>query len=378
MIILHVITGLNDGGAEGVLYRLCKHDKKNRHVVVSLSGPGKYGPKLRDAGSAVYALCMRRGRPSLAAFFKLISIIRDQQPDIVQTWMYHADLLGGLAARLLGIRSVVWNIRQSEFSSKKANKLTVFMSKILAISSYWMPARIVVCSQQAMATHKKLGYNEAKMRFIPNGYNLSDFKVDIVADQSLRATLVPVPNVTLLGMIARYDPMKDHSNLLNALAELRSRGVLFQCVLAGFGIDQNNRMLSDQIKDLDLTGSIHLLGQRTDVPEIMGALDFHVLSSSSEAFPNVIAEAMAAGTPCVVTDVGDAAWIVGDTGWVAPPGDSRKLADSIEQAINDLKLPGWVRRSIAARERIAEHFSIDSMVNLYNEIWQEAMRSKNV
>jgi glycosyltransferase involved in cell wall biosynthesis len=179
-------------------------------------------------------------------------------------------------------------------------------------------------------------------------------------------------------MVSRYDPQKDHANLLKALSILRQKNIEFRCALVGKHIDDSNKELTFLIKKLELDSNILLLGSRSDIPTVMNGLDLHVLASSSEGFPNVVAEAMACGTPCVVTDVGDASFIVGDTGWVVPPRDSQRLADTIELAIKESNRSGWVTRSIAARQRIEKNFSIDNMIRNYNAIWQEAKRSQCV
>ena len=119
MDCLHIITGLNDGGAEAVLYRLCHHDQANQHHVVSLSGSGKYGPMLEALGVLVTTLNMSPGRPSPLAFIRLVRLMRREKPDVVQTWMYHGDLFGGLAARAAGIPSVVWGIRHTTLEGRE-------------------------------------------------------------------------------------------------------------------------------------------------------------------------------------------------------------------------------------------------------------------
>ena len=176
----------------------------------------------------------------------------------------------------------------------------------------------------------------------------------------------------LLGSVARWDPQKDHANLLRALALLSQNGLDFRCVLAGPGIEPSNNALLQLISESNLADKVFLLGPRDDVPDIMNALDLHVLSSSyGEAFPNVVAEAMACGTPCVVTDVGDAAAIAGDTGWVAPPGNSRALAQSIDQALLAVLSPLQGKISSESRQRIAGRFGIEQMVASYRNIWSK-------
>jgi glycosyltransferase involved in cell wall biosynthesis len=180
--------------------------------------------------------------------------------------------------------------------------------------------------------------------------------------------------MALIGTVGRYDPQKDHANLLQALVLLRSRNIPLRCVLVGTNLDGENQELLAQIQRLGLEKTVMLLGRRTDIPAVMSALDVHVLPSAyGEAFPNVVAEAMACETPCVVTDVGDAAYIVGDMGWVVPPRNALTLANAIEQALIALKNPAdWQQRKTAARQRIEQNFSIERMVAQYHAVWAEA------
>jgi glycosyltransferase involved in cell wall biosynthesis len=223
--------------------------------------------------------------------------------------------------------------------------------------------------------HVRLGYAAEKFVIIPNGYDVGRFQPDAAARARLRAEWGVPDAVPLLGMVARFDPQKDHANLLAACARLQASGADFAAVLVGTGCDAGNAALVQQLAAAGLTQRVRLLGRRDDVPAVMAALDLHVLSSAyGEAFPNVLAEAMACGTPCVTTDVGDAALIVGDTGWVVPPRDPKALADAIGTALLEHaeRPTDWSMRGRAARERVAGHFGIESMVAAYRTVWQTA------
>lgn len=370
LYIVHVITCLGDGGAESVLFRLCSHDTDNRHVVVSLRGSGKYGPLLARSGISVHCLEMPKGRLTFRGIFRLWKLLRSEHPDVVQTWMYHADLVGGVVARLVGIRRVFWGIRHSDLSPEKTRRSTMLVAKICARLSRWVPFGIICCAQKALEAHKALGYASHKMRVIPNGFDLNTFQPDTQARTRLRSEFGVANELPLLGMVGRFDPLKDHENLFRALALLKQGGNDFRCVLAGAGVDRGNALLIEVLKDLGLQDEVLLLGPRTDIPAFMNALDVHVLSSCSEAFPNVLAEAMACGTPCVTTDVGDAAVIVGDAGWIVPPSNSRALADALGEALNSLShAENWACLQKKARQRIAENFQIATMVERFNNVW---------
>ena len=331
MNILHIITGLSDGGAEAVLYRLCTHDTQNRHVVVSLMDLGKYGPLLQAAGVAVHGLGMPRGRVTPGGLLCLWRLLRAQRPDVVQTWMYHADLIGGVVARLAGVPAVCWGLRNTALEPGASTRSTIWVARLCAWLSRPVPRAIVSCSREAVRVHRALGYAAEKFVVISNGYDLTRFTPDVDARQRLRTAWGIDDGMPLIGMVARLDPQKDHATLIAALARLAQAGTAFRCVLVGGGVDAGNAALREAIGTAGLHAFVRLLGRRDDIPAVMNALDLHVLSSRGEAFPNVLAEAMACGTPGVTTDVGDAALIVGDTGWVVPPRDTDALARALEK-----------------------------------------------
>ncbi len=375
MKILHIITGLGQGGAEAVLYRLVGASSEAEHVVVSLRDEGVYGPLIRRLGVDVHTLDFPRGSLSLRGLHRLWRLILANKPDVIQTWLYHADLAGGLA-RLAGVRSVCWGIRSSHLSTDTMSRSTRLTMRVCGWTSGWLPAAIVSCSQQAASLHQRLGYRPAKFTVIPNGYDLSLFSPQPQAREKMRGEWGIPAEIPLLGMVARWHPQKDHANLLSALTALAKAGKDFRCIFAGPGIEQSNGELGALISGSGLEDKVRLLGPRYDIPNVMNALDLHVLSSAyGEAFPNVVAEAMACGIPCVVTDVGDAALIVGNTGWVVPSKNANSLAHGIERALQVIKTPQREALSQACRQRIVEGFGIERMAAAYNEVWSRCLEN---
>lgn len=366
---LHIITGLSDGGAEAVLYRLCKHDTQTRHQVVSLMDAGKYGPLLEALGVEVTCLNMPRGGVTASGLWRLWRTVRAASPDAVQTWMYHANLLGGLVARLAGRRNVVWGIHNTTLIAGKTSRATILVARTGALLCRLLSRRIACCAEKSVEVHAALGYDRRRMVFIPNGYDLNTFKPDAASGIALRTEL-RLGTRPVIAFVARHDPQKDHENLLQALARMKARGLQPDCLLVGSGLEPGNAVLTRRVAELGLEDQIWFLGRRDDVSAIMNAIDLHVMSSSfGEAFPNVLAEAMACGTPCVSTDVGDAAGIIGDTGWIAPPRDPEALAEAMAQALSTLSQSDWVGRQAAARRRIADCFSIERMAETYRAVW---------
>lgn len=368
MKIIHVITGLGDGGAEGVLYRLCTNSPDSHHVV-SLMDEGKYGPLLSRAGVRVSCIGMPRGKVTLRGLRRLRQIIATDRSAVVQTWMYHADLMGGIASRLARNRRIVWNIRHTNLEPAVTSRSTRFVASIAALLSRIIPVAIVACAEAARLSHAAFGYDASKMVVIPNGYDLSTFRprpTSVGSDAEVLPTI---------GMVARFSPQKDHNNLFQALRLLIDRGVHLRCLLVGTGVTPNNPELQRMISALGLEEHVALLGPRADIPDFLTSIDLHVLPSNDEGFPNVVAEAMACGTPCVTTDVGDAAMIVGETGWIVPPRSPVLLADAIANAIRErtTRRGDWELRRQSASSRIERMFSLASMVSAYRAVWRSVM-----
>lgn len=372
--MLHIITGLERGGAEGVLARLVSGDTRHAHHVISLTGAGVHGAVLAGMGVPVDTLDMPRGRVTLRGLARLRRLVCRVRPDVVQTWMYHADLIGGVVARLAGLKPVVWGLRNAYLDPRTISASTRAVARLCAVVSSRVPARIVSCSAAGAASHVALGYDAGRMIVIPNGYDVETLAPDPGGRLRVRGEWAVAPDTPLVGMMARWDPQKDHATLVAAIARLTD-GPARECsfVLVGDGMDEGNVALGALMDEHGVRSRVRLAGPRRDVRAVMSALDVHVLSSAGEAFPNVVAEAMACGTPCVVTDVGDAARIVGDTGWVVPPRAPAALAGAIGAAVAELgDGTAAARRRTAARARIVEHYELGIMRRAYHSLWREA------
>lgn len=370
--VVHVITGLGDGGAEGVLYRLSVTSTEFDHVIISLIDEGKYGPLLKESDIKVHALGMNNVLWTPIAFSKLVWLMIRERPKVVQTWMYHADLLGGIAARMVGCKRLFWCIRHSTLHPEKSSKITIKIAAICAKLSKWLPKKIICCACEAASVHEELGYDSSKLMVIQNGTDLERFQPDESKRTETRSNLEISDDQFVIGMVGRFDSQKDHRNLFNAMSQLKSKGKKFFVVLVGRNVTRENSELMEWIEASDLAADVMMLGSRPDVSDLLNSFDLHVLPSAfGEGFPNVVAEAMAVGIPCIATDVGDAATIVGETGWVVQPENSEELAEAIEAAMqehhNDKSK--WADRKVKSRERVATQFSLEAMVNRYEDAW---------
>lgn len=377
MKVLHITLGLGNGGAEGALFRLVKFDKLNEHVIISIMGDGIYGEQLRALGNEVFSLDVPQGKFKLGCIFTIYKLIRKISPDVVQTWLYHADLLGGVLARMAGIKAVVWGIRHSNLDKKLNSRMIIYIAKISAKLSRIIPKKIISCSSKAAKVHVGIGYNKDKMTVIPNGYDLSKLRFSEEGRVKNRESWDVNNNDFVFGMVGRWNPLKDHANFIKAIAYLqRNNGRPIKCVLVGPGIDENNVELSILIDKYELNDVILLVGPTSNINEVMSAFDALVLPSSGEAFPNVVAEAMACCTPCIVTDVGDAALIVNDYGWVVPPVDHIALSVAMEKSIVQREHnENWVVLKENCRKRIEDDFSIEKMVSRFDKVWVSALHS---
>jgi glycosyltransferase involved in cell wall biosynthesis len=369
--VVHVISGLLHGGAETVLYRLVTAPGGTvRHTVVSMRGEGVMGARLREAGIEVICLDMQGWTGNVRGLWRLYRLLRARRPDVVQTWMYHADLIAGLVARLAGIRAVAWGIRNSGVSLGESSRSSRIAAWACARVSAWVPGVIVACARKAAEVHRAWGYRADRVLVVPNGYDLDVWHPDASGAAELRARWGVPQGAPLLGSVARWNPLKDHGNLMAALAlSVRTHPDL-RCVLIGLGMSRDNAELIAMARHYGLLDHLIFLGRRDDVPELMRALDIHVLSSKAEGFPNVVSEAMASGVACVVTDVGDAADIVGEHGWVVPPGDAVALAGAIGDAVTAVRDAGWPARRDEARASVERRYSLGAMVARYETVWR--------
>ncbi len=366
--ILHVIAGMNTGGGEMMLYKLlCKIDnKKFDNIVVSMTDIGNIGEKIKSLGLRVEILGMKKGFKgflSYSGLLKFKTIVKEYKPDIIQTWMYHADLFGLIIGKLYKI-PVIWNIRCSNMELSFSTKIVVKLCSLLSK----LPEAVIINSNSGKEYHKEIGYFPKKWKIIQNGFDIGKFQPNKNAKLLISEELKIRVDSILIGMIARFDPMKDHKNFLKAFSLIAKKYDNVYGILAGDGTDNKNPELNNIINELNIEDKIYMLGRRDDVNLLLSGIDILSSSSYGEGFSNSIGEAMACEIPCVVTDVGDSALIVGETGVVVPPKDHKALAEGLLKMIE----LGENRKNLGlmARKRIIDNWPIDKIVKKYEYLYE--------
>jgi glycosyltransferase involved in cell wall biosynthesis len=370
--VMHVITTLGPGGAETMLSRIISGMDGGRfeNEVVSLRDVLDLAARLEAMGVRVRTLAMKTSVPNPLLVVRLAQWIREAKPHVIHTWMYHSNLVGTLAARLAGHVPLVWGIRHSALNPCVDKHRTILVDRACAFLSKKIPVRIVCCSEVSRQIHRRLGYAAEKLDIIPNGVDLEQFKPDPTARVSLRRELGIPPGTLLIGIAARFHPHKDHWNFLQAAAQLHRQIPESHFLLCGLNITWQNRQLAGWIQTVGLRDCCHLLGVRRDMSRLFAGVDIATLSSLTEAFPTAIGEAMACGTPCVVTDVGDSALIVDDADRVVAPGDPDALAMAWRKLIEvGPVVRHWL--GIAARSRIQQHFALPAVVERYQAMYAQ-------
>ena len=374
--VLHIITGLKNGGAEAILYRIISDNCQNfQHEVISLSDKGYYGVLLTTAGIKITTLNISSFFSIFSRFPKLYILIKSAKPDVVQTWMYHADIIGGIAAKFAGVPKIVWGIH-STFLNPKETKITTMLAVILSKHlSYYIPDKIICCSEVAMSSHIDLGYKSNKMVVINNGIDIKKFSPNLEARLKIRTQLGILDSTILIGMIARWDINKNHKLLFNTLNKFMNKNFKYNCkiLLAGDSITNGNNDLIKQLEENNLLDNCFLIGSVDNIEEHINALDLHVLTSNSESFGNITAECLACGIEVISTDVGLCnEFTTKGLGQIVPVNNSEILLESFYNFFNNYKINVQNSdRKFLLRKKISESFNQEDMIEKYNKIWNK-------
>ncbi len=376
-VVLHFAYSIGGGGAEAMLMNLATSldSARFRSVVVAVNArPWPHHLQhLHDAGVHVHDLegTAFLHRETLA---RLRNVLKQERPDIVQTWMHHADFVGGWAARLAGVRNIVWSIhcREIHRNPGESPRKTALFRRALALSSRFIPKRIISCSAAAIEDHAAVGYPRAKMMWIPNGIDAERFQPDLDAGLDTRAELALPPSAPVIGYVGRFHEMKDLSTFLRAAAILQTRMPNAHFVLCG-GVE--TEMTDDEralLAQLPQRQQVRFESFRPDPWRLYPALNIFTLSSRTEACPMTLIEAMSCGVACVTTDVGDCAKLLGDVGSTVAKHDASALADAWERTLQQ-DASARAETAAQARRRVIEQFTITQAARRYEEVYSQLL-----
>jgi glycosyltransferase involved in cell wall biosynthesis len=370
MHVVHVIPGLGRGGAETVLYGVLaamRDDAAIRHTVVSLTP----GSEFDFSGIGVTAIEMdaHRGVPLPGDAIRLRARIASLRPDVVQGWMYH----GNLAAAACSPRGVpvLFGIHHALDDLSAEKRLTRLVIRVGALAARRRAAAVAYCSDRGRSQHEAIGYPPDRSEYLPNGFDLDRFRpaVDEAERATIRARLGLPERAMVIGSVARLHPVKNHIGLLESFAGLAVEHPDAFLVMAGRGVVDSEGSLLRTIERLGIDRRVRLLGPRDDVPVLLRAFDVFASASLAEAFPVSIGEALASGVPCVATDVGDCAALVGDSCAVAKRADTPAFTAALSRTLG-MGSPRLREVGLRARDRMAARHGIRASASAYSALYR--------
>jgi glycosyltransferase involved in cell wall biosynthesis len=370
--VLHVITGLGTGGAETSLLRLIAHTAPLgvTHTVVSLLPDGPLAAPIRETGALVHSMEMSRGVADPRVLRRLAQLVRQTQADVVQGWMYHANLAASAAAWMTH-RPVIWGIRHAlDAYTQEPQRLRAVIRAGSWVSHH--ARAIIYNSARSAQQHATLGYSPSRALVLPNGFDTAALAPDRAAGRAVRESLGLDATTPIVGLVARVDPLKDHDTFLAAAQQLHAMRPSVRFLLVGRDTNDPAGAIAHGVRERGLSGLVYTLGERRDIRAVFNSCTVATLTSRSEGFPNAVGEAMACGIPCVVTDVGDAGLLVGDTGHIVPVGNPEAIAKAW-CALLDESPAVRAARGQAARDRITEHFSVGAHTAAYKRLWHDVV-----
>lgn len=375
--VVHIITSLAADGPGTMLYQLLTHTNRRQFfpVVISLDTENEVSRKIRSHGIPVHSLNMVNSLSSGWHILRLVRLLRELTPDIVQGWMYHGNLAASIANIALSNHyPVLWNVRQSLYNLEPE---TIPMQWAIRLSAKrsGKPDRILYNSYLSAEQHANFGFRENKTQIIPNGIDTHTFVANRYSGQTIKETLGIPNNAFTIGMVAHHHPLKNHALFLEAANLLSKHQTNVHFILAGRHISVESREFATFLdRHPHLKGRLHLLGERHDIPDIMNALDVFTLTSAyGESFSNVIGEAMSCGIPCIATDVGDIPRIIGNTGQIITEATPSQLAFVWLEWMSAGKT--WrLEQGQRAAQRIRRHYDIRDITAQYQELYKEIYR----
>ena len=356
--IVFIIRALNYGGAERQLVNLVKamdKEKFNPTVLSFYSGP--LAQELIKGNVRTIALEKKGRWDALGFLWRLYRTIKALKPNAIHGYLAFPNVLTIMLKPFFPKTKMVFGLRASNVDYSRYDKVTQAMDSIQSYLSRF--ADLIIVNSKAGFKHALgKGFPEKKMMVIPNGIDTERFKPNPEAGLSVRHEWGVKDDEILIGVVGRLDRNKDHPTFLNAASLLAKQNANVRFLCLGTGPEEYRKKLLALEGSLDLSNRVIWSNTRSDMPAVFNALDISCSSSITEGFSNIIGEAMACGVPCVVTDVGDSSYIVGETGIVVPPSDPEALMAGWIECMNKDKK----EKSKQARSRIQNNFSLPHLI----------------
>ena len=379
MKVIHIINSLKKGGAEGNLYRLTKFHKKKYQkkieiIVITLIDNGFYETNLRKNDVKVFSLGIRKKNNYIELIKKLLKFrefIKQEKPDIVQSWMYHSNFLSLFIPRIYS-HKIFWNIRHSVLNLKMSKKTTILVSICCAIFSRYFPKKIIYCSKKSIKFHQnKHFYNPKKTVLIDNGFSGKTFFYSKNERLIFRKKYNLKKTDIVLGFAGRYTREKNISSLLLGFSKIiKNNNNVYLCMV-GKNINISNKELMSHINDYSIKKKVHLLSEQENLLNFYNGIDLLLLTSHSESFPNVVAESMLCSTPVLSSDVGCSKKIINNCGFIMKDNNYETIFLELKKFINFFKnkKKEWKILKIKSQLKIKKDYSIEKMANLYFKTW---------
>lgn len=364
------------GGAQRLLEALVSGlaQPDFEHVVVCLGVETKLSADLRELGHSVHCLGLNILSGLFLGLYSTLRLLRDYEGvSVVHTWLYHGDLVGGLAAALSGSRPIVWSVHHASLDLRHEKYMTRILVKALSVLSRKIPDVVVYCSDYARAVHEALGYSPSEGVVVENGVDTDRFCPSESARRAFRRENHIPDYMPVVGIVARNVSIKGVDVFLRMAAKLDHRFENICYVMAGTGMTRENAELVDKIEEAGLGGKIKLLGERSDIEKVMNGLDILVCPSFSESFGLVVAEALACGVPVVASEISVLEAIVGSN-WTARIGDSSFFSEKVSELLG---LPIEARTLIGkeGRDRVLQKWSVNTMLAGYSSLYRRIATS---
>ena len=379
MKIIHLINSLNKGGAEGNLYRLCKfHKKKYKNniniTIITLIDNGFYEAELKKFGIKIFSLNMNKQNKFfdfIKKVLKLRKFIKKQNPDIIQSWMYHSNFITLFIPKRF-YDKLFWNIRHSELNIKISKKMTIFLSIICGLFSKIVPKKIIYCSEKSINFHENYHfYSKNKAVLIYNGcsdktyYPSKNLYLDFRKKNKIKKTEI------VIGYAGRYAKQKNIFSMLFAFSKIIKNQKNVYLYMVGKDISLQNKELTSYVNNLKINNNVFFLNEQKNLLEFYNGIDFLLLASHSESFPNVIAEAMLCSTPVLSSNAGCSKKIIDDFGFIMNNNDHASIFKNLKIILNSFKYKKkeWRSHKKNSRLQIQKNFSITNMSNAYFKNW---------